>query len=270
LFTSPHHDAKTLARFYEDHFPKYAPFKSLTADGRVISGDALVRSRFIVEATGAPHGWRVLEIGSGSGDFLVSMCQAGAREGIGLDPALDAPEIRRASVTLRRQVVMNPDDLGHEKVNLVAMFHVFEHLVDPVTFLMKLRHQLDSPGFVAIEVPNLYRYRFPNPDRYFRHIHLANFTPRSLRLAAARCGLYPLRWNRVGGKHIQLVLGAARGRSHRRDREGPSYRRCKAYLRFIRWFTRVEATLGVNSRKAAAARLGARACARLLLGSVVP
>ncbi|MFQ5962427.1 MAG: hypothetical protein ACE5MG_13630, partial [Candidatus Methylomirabilales bacterium] len=115
LFTSPHHDAETLANFYRTHFPKHEPFKSVSPDGRVTSGDALVRSRFIVEATGIPHGWRVLEIGAGSGDFLLAMRRAGAAEGIGLEPALAVAEVERSSVTLRRQVVTTPDDLGWER-----------------------------------------------------------------------------------------------------------------------------------------------------------
>ena len=270
LFTSPHHDSETLARFYERHFPKHEPFKSLAVNGRVTSGDALVRSEFIIEAVAPPQGWRVMEIGSGSGDFLLAMTGAGAKEGIGLEPALAVPEVRRSSVLLRRQTVMNPDDVAEGKFNLIAMFHVLEHLVDPVTFLGKLRNQLDSPGFVAIEVPNLYRYRFPNPDNYFRHIHLSNFTPMSLRLAAAQFGLYPVRWNGVGRKHLRVVFGTEGGKRLRRDDEGPSYRRCRSYLRFTKRFAAMELVLRPKSRRAAAARLVAQACARLILGSVVP
>lgn len=271
LFTSPHHDADTLTRFYALHFPRHNPFKSLDADGQVTSGDALARSRFVIEATGAPKHWRVLEVGAGSGDFLVAMREVGAGEGIGLEPALGVPEARHSAVTLRRRPLTDPDDLGEGKFNLIAMFHVLEHLVDPVTFLGKLRKQLDSPGFIAIEVPNLYRYRFPHPDRYFRHIHLSNFTPRSLRLAASQCGLYPVRWNGVGRKHLSVVFGTEPGKPLRRDEEGPSYRRCRAYLRFIKRFSGIEAALAARStRAAAAARLLGQAYARLLLGSVIP
>ena len=270
LFTSPRHDADTLARFYEVHFPKHDPFKSLDAAGRVTSGDAFVRRRFVIEATGAPRDWRVLEIGAGSGDFLLAMREAGAGEGIGLEPALAVPLAEQLRVTLRRQPVTNPDDLGAGKFNLIAMFHVLEHLVDPVTFLGKLKNHLDSPGFIAIEVPNLYRYRFPNPDGYFRHIHLTNFTPRALRLAATQSGLYPLAWNGVGRKHLRVVFGTEPGKRLRRDGEGPAYRRCRAYLRFIKKVSDLEARLGPRGRRAAAARLVAQAWARLILRSVVP
>ena len=75
----------------------------------------------------------------------------------------------------------------------------------------------------------------------------------------------------VGRKHLSLVFGTELGKPLRRDGEGPTYRRCRAYLRFIRWFSAVEVGLAAKSvRVATAARLLGQVYARLLLGSVIP
>ena len=270
LFNSPRHDARTLARYYADSFARYEPFTAISAQGDVISGDARARAAFVTAAVGAPRGWRIVEVGAGSGEFLVLMTEAGAREAIGLEPALATPELSRGPVRLTRKALTVPEDLAEGPANLIALFHVIEHLVDPVAYLVRFRANLATPGHVALEVPNFFRYRFPDPEHYFKPIHLTTFTPRALRLAAARAGLYPLRWNRVGAKHLSVVLGTTPGPRLRRDGEGPSFTRARLYVRFIRGFTALELRVGREGRAIGAVRLAARACARVILGSVIP
>lgn len=56
--------------------------------------------------------------------------------------------------------------------NLITMFHLLEHIVDPVHFLVEVRDKLVSDGFLVIDVPD-YRH---NPFDLFVTDHCMHFT----------------------------------------------------------------------------------------------
>lgn len=47
-----------------------------------------------------------------------------------------------------------PDDLS-DKFHLVTMFHLLEHLTDPVLFLKRLRKIIMKDGYLVVELPNV-------------------------------------------------------------------------------------------------------------------
>ena len=74
----------------------------------------------------------------------------------------------------------NVPELGLDKFNCIAMFHVLEHFYDPNHALQTCRDLLSDNGLLAIVVPNILKpYR--SLDRYFlRYVHLSNFSPFTL------------------------------------------------------------------------------------------
>ncbi|HKV37761.1 MAG TPA: class I SAM-dependent methyltransferase, partial [Blastocatellia bacterium] len=87
-----------------------------------------------------------------------------------------------------------------EFFDVVMLWHVLEHLVDPMAVVRETRRILKSDGVLALEVPNaacasfkLFRecwYSLDSPR------HLSHFTPATLYRLLGECGFRPAaRWN---------------------------------------------------------------------------
>lgn len=50
----------------------------------------------------------------------------------------------------------------NEKFNVVFLNHVFEHINDPITFIIKLKELVKDGGIIAINVPNSYEWSKKN------------------------------------------------------------------------------------------------------------
>lgn len=91
-------------------------------------------------------------------------------------------------------VAKNPQDFGI-KFDRIFMFHVLEHISDPVSFLSALKGMLNPGGVIYIEVPNVddvlvrtYRCRdFMN--FYYKKAHLYNFNKKGISYILEKAGL---------------------------------------------------------------------------------
>jgi 2-polyprenyl-3-methyl-5-hydroxy-6-metoxy-1,4-benzoquinol methylase len=96
---------------------------------------------------------KLLELGCLSGNFLALARNAGF-EPIGIEPDPWAAEYarRRFDVTVHETIVpqLHFDD---QTFDVVAMFHVMEHLTNPRETLLDLRRILKDSGVLAIEIP---------------------------------------------------------------------------------------------------------------------
>jgi 2-polyprenyl-3-methyl-5-hydroxy-6-metoxy-1,4-benzoquinol methylase len=124
---------------------------------------------------------RLLEIGCGSGAFLDSV-RPYCGEVTGVEPH---EEYRQATVARSNiPVVASIDELllGSKRFDTVAMFHVLEHIADPVSFLGKIAQVMDRDGKLLIEVPNVDDvlvsvYKIPAYLRfYYQKAHLYYFS----------------------------------------------------------------------------------------------
>lgn len=103
------------------------------------------------------RGKRVVEIGSGDGEFLALLCELGGNEGIGFDPSYptDLPDTRAGGRVRFVREAYSPAqaDLG---ADLIACRQVLEHVPDPVPFLISVRESLGerTDAAVVFEVPN--------------------------------------------------------------------------------------------------------------------
>ena len=120
--------------------PHYRRYAEMTAD-RVINRYELV-------------GKRIVEIGSGNGDFLRLLCNAG-NLGEGYDPSqpTSRSEARNGSVEIIGRNFAAEDA---READFVCCRHVLEHLLEPMTLLRQLRGSMAAKaGAVAFfEVPN--------------------------------------------------------------------------------------------------------------------
>jgi SAM-dependent methyltransferase len=98
-------------------------------------------------------GRTVLEIGSGKGDFLAMLCDAGAGRGIGYDPSYAGEAPARPELHFERALLPTRD---FPDADLVCARHVFEHLSSPARVLGDLCAAIPPGRAVGfyVEVPD--------------------------------------------------------------------------------------------------------------------
>ena len=132
----------------------------------------------------AATGRRLLEVGAGHGYFL----EAARRRGFdvaGLDVSSAAAEFcaSRFGVTVRVAPIEDAD-FAEGAFDVIAAWHVLEHLADPQAALDKLASWLAPAGILAVEVPNYESYdtRVMGEEwlGWQPKYHRWHFTPRAL------------------------------------------------------------------------------------------
>lgn len=134
---------------------------------------------------------RYLDVGCGAGGVLLRAlphCIACA----GVEPQSRwRTELQSRGVPVRSSL----DEIADASVDVVTLFHVLEHIPDPLPFLATLRAKLAPRGLLFIEVPNaddallqLYRCRAFSEFTYWSpHVFLYN--ARTLALLLKKAGL---------------------------------------------------------------------------------
>jgi SAM-dependent methyltransferase len=110
------------------------------------------------------------------------------------------------------------EDIPHEeRYDVVAMFDVLEHLVDPIGTLRTVRTHLADGGLVALTTVNLASVHARARGAewpWLMRSHLWYFTPQTLAAMLAKAGYRLIDWERVPRSlHLSYIshrLGAAR------------------------------------------------------------
>ncbi|KMO40054.1 methyltransferase type 11 [Methylobacterium tarhaniae] len=133
-------------------------------------------------------GVRVLDFGSGSGEFLAAARARGCTA-TGVEPGRAYAAYARDEYGAR--VLDRIDDLApDETFEVVTAHHVLEHLRDPVDTLERLALRLAPGGVLYAAVPNMAATGKPPHERFhFAHVH--GFVRETLDRAARRAGLAP-------------------------------------------------------------------------------
>jgi 2-polyprenyl-3-methyl-5-hydroxy-6-metoxy-1,4-benzoquinol methylase len=168
----------------------------------------------------AATGRRLLEVGAGHGYFLAATRQRGF-DVRGLDVSSAAEEFCASRFGLDVQVAaLENADLPQEAFDVVAAWHVLEHLADPRAALGKLASWLASAGILAVEVPNCESYDARvMGDKWVGwqpKYHRWHFTPRALLRLLDEAGFeIERRWSppsRVARERLKRIpiIGLAR------------------------------------------------------------
>jgi len=127
----------------------------------------------------------ILDIGAGYGFFINELNQAGYKDVTGIETSYE-----RRSLALQygtAQVInfdVNKPDRDIGEFNVVTLFHVLEHVSDPIMFLKKIRNLMKSTGILICEVPNIREMLLDNckeyNDFYWIRAHLNYFGKETL------------------------------------------------------------------------------------------
>lgn len=93
---------------------------------------------------------RWLDFGCGKGGMLDELCES-TEFSVGLEPNRDRQEICRRK---GHQVVSSLEEVDKESVDVITLFHVLEHIPNPLTTLRKLIERLNSNGLLLLEIPH--------------------------------------------------------------------------------------------------------------------
>lgn len=134
---------------------------------------------------------RILDIGAGTGYFLNEM-KLNGWEVSGIEPSEDA---RKMAFQQHKINLKNSDELftiHPNSLNIVTMWHVFEHVLKSKDYLNAIHKILKQEGLLIIAVPN---YTSTDAEVYKNNWaaydvprHVFHFSPTSLIQLASECG----------------------------------------------------------------------------------
>ena len=206
IYTSRNFSGEALHAFYRDHYRRF--YENATVIGndylfthkpKLIAAYRLERIREVVGNFS-----HVLEIGSGLGFFLDACRAAGAKvRGFELGDHFRA--YSHQQLGLHDQVTdtrFETLDTVTPATDLMVLFHVFEHLEDPVGFLRWAVKQLAPNGTLVIEVPDITGDWAAIGLGQFHTAHRTYFTPTTLSNMLATNGFAPYFITRDSGDGI--------------------------------------------------------------------
>ncbi|MEO8237277.1 MAG: class I SAM-dependent methyltransferase [Flavobacterium sp.] len=156
LITSPQPDLENLGRYYEseDYISHTDNKRSLFEKAyHFVKNIALKNKLNLINSTQSQKG-RILDIGAGTGDFLLTAKNDGW-EIVGVEPSARAKEIAIA------KGISFVDEIGvleNNSFDVITMWHVLEHVPNLEFQILELKRLLKPTGTLIIAVPNFKSY----------------------------------------------------------------------------------------------------------------
>jgi 2-polyprenyl-3-methyl-5-hydroxy-6-metoxy-1,4-benzoquinol methylase len=196
VFINPAPDGDELEQYYVEAVPR---LRALYADGPTQSPTSVAECPIEQEKIELlsslhllDHAGSILDVGFGNGGFVLSMSELGWRS-VGLeftekvDLTFDPAGKFEALFGLE-----SLDRIEPGQFDLITLWHVLEHLSDPVDVLRSMRRLLKPEGKIIIAVPNIASLSARVFGRYWYALsppwHLHQFTPRTLNTAFCEAG----------------------------------------------------------------------------------
>ena len=125
---------------------------------------------------------KLLDVGAGGGEFTYVSSQLGF-DSTGIEPNIGYSNYAKDQyqANVKTGQLADIDD----NFDVITMFHVMEHIPDPVKTFKKLYNLLNENGVLFIEVPNIETYS-QSPDNTFFKAHIHYFSEATLISAASQ------------------------------------------------------------------------------------
>ena len=151
---------------------------------------------------------RVVEIGSGKGEFLTLIEERGGNHCVGFDPSYDGESDTQSRVQFVRELYTEGTAIGAP--DLVVCRHVLEHIEDPLAFLKSIRRSVGADTVVYFEVPAAEHVLREHGVWDVIYAHVTVFGEAALRTVFARAGFEPLATGFAFGRQYLWVEARAR------------------------------------------------------------
>lgn len=137
----------------------------------------------------------LLEIGASSGEFLALMREAGWRV-FGVELSLRAVQVARDNYDISIfQGVLSEAGFSNNQFDVVVLYHVLEHVLDPIKLLEDVMRVVKPNGHVIIEVPHPSGFDARVSKEFLSSIidypnHVFLFPPNTLKRLLKTAGFY--------------------------------------------------------------------------------
>jgi len=186
VYVSPRPEGALLAAYYEDYYgERHVVLKQLFLGARV-------------RRVGPPQpGGRLLDIGCGSGEFLLA-CKRRGWDVVGIEHERSPIIERCAALGLTVETPATLPALPDASFHVVSLSHVLEHLPNPRKVLLEAHRVLVPGGRLLVETPNFGSWQARLSGRTWHHLdvprHLLHFDRAALEGLLAAAGFASGRW----------------------------------------------------------------------------
>jgi len=126
---------------------------------------------------------KLLDVGAGGGEFVYLASKNGF-DAQGIEPNVGYSSFARDEYGVNIKT-LTLNELKADTVNIITLFHVFEHMANPQKVIERLSHILKKDGHLLIEVPNIFQ-RDASPHNIFFKAHLFYYSKYTLISAASK------------------------------------------------------------------------------------
>jgi SAM-dependent methyltransferase len=156
---NPPDEGLIYEQYYESTEPDGRKYRAISDDPFLAELHAINTQRSARIAGIKPSG-RLLDVGCGRGNFLTIARDYGY-DVYGIDISDRAVAYARKQFNLNIDVATLDDIARTEnRFDVITLWHVLEHFVDPFKHLLQVRSLLKEGGICVIEVPNLNSLKF--------------------------------------------------------------------------------------------------------------
>ena len=205
--TDPRPMPDEIRYFYEEEYRVSYKGASEPKPKHVARGGLVALSRYKRLREFLPEGSRVLDAGSGGGEFLCLLDKHRGCAGLGIEPNEGYADYSAReyglNITKGFFTDVEPDQ---ESVDMVTLFHVLEHVEEPIACLKILASWLRPGGLLVVEVPNA-ESKAGSPSGKYHFAHLFNYNLTTLAAIGRQAGLAVERkWVSSDGGNIEIVF----------------------------------------------------------------
>lgn len=126
---------------------------------------------------------KLLDVGAGGGEFVYLASKNGF-DAQGIEPNVGYSSFARNEYGVNIKT-LTLNELKADTVNIITLFHVFEHMANPQKVIEKLSCILKKDGYLLIEVPNIFQ-QDASPHNIFFKAHLFYYSKYTLISAASK------------------------------------------------------------------------------------
>jgi len=184
LITSPQPSLENLGKYYEseDYISHTDNKRSLFEKLYHFIKSIALKNKLNLINSLQPNKGRILDIGSGTGDFL-SVAKNDGWQTIGVEPSDRAKTIAKSKGI---SFVEETSELENHSFDVISMWHVLEHVPDLDKQIKELKRLLKPTGTLIIAVPNFKSFDAKHYGKFWAAydvpIHFWHFSKTAIKL----------------------------------------------------------------------------------------